>query len=375
MKYLLLAFAADPVSVRAATAIQNIIQSIGEDAKLLVFAAQGGIDPEQLGAALLKNVPDCAAHHVISMNYPRGIYGSALHKDTPFCIWLTQSGLAWMDSEKDRAAFNDSLDFAFGYTQELVSKDYDPNCCFESQFAVPCVDMIPWAVTPVGGRNTALVMISNRGGTAKAFVEASLKEHPHYGWLHQKAVASDDLCRSDLMENGVALESLCEWKRALSAEEQELLDWGLLERSYRNAVKDTLYQALSPNQFQVYGQGWGDYVRPLSVAGMAGVLASSHYAVHASHKLWWHHRLAETLVCGCIPVTREGTECCVPYTETAAGEFRMRYAKSCRKALEFVQDQMLPGWSGSTANPTLPPTPVKFYKNLAELSEFAQTLN
>ena len=334
MNYLLLAFAADPVSVRVATVIQNLIQSTGEDAKLLVFAAQGGIEPEQLAASIKKNVPDCACHYVISMNYPRGVFGSAFHKLTPFCIWLTQSGLAWMDSEPDKDAFNDSIDFAFGYTHELQVKGYDPNCCFESQFAVPCVDMIPWAVTPVGGRAVGITMISNRGGTAKAYVETSLKDHPQYGWLYEKAVATDDLCRLDLMEQGVEFTKICEWKAALPADMQEILDWGLLERGYRNAVAETLGGGLHPTKFRLYGQGWGDYVRPLSVAGMAGALANSHYAVHASHKLWWHHRLAETLVCGCIPLVREGTASCVEYTEAAAAEFRMRYAKGCRRAIE-----------------------------------------
>jgi hypothetical protein len=352
--------------------IQNLLQAAGHNAKLLCFAAQGGINPAKLATSITKHVPDAKHHNVIAMNYPRRVFGDAFDNDTRFCTWMTQSGLSWFDLEDDRAAFNDSHDIIFGYVEELLRKGWDGHACFESQFAVPCVDMLTYAQTPVHGRDIAISMISNRGGTAQSYVERELQDHPHYGWLLQKAAATDGLCKHDLFQNGIDLLKICEWEQALPADMQEILNWGIFERGYRYSVARQLNASLG-DQFSLHGQGWGDAVMPLTVPGMSGVLARSHYAVHASHELWWHHRLAETLLCGCIPLTRAGTAGCIDFSEEAAEDFRRRYISGCRRTVEFVAD-LLSHKCGVLHAPTLPPTPVKFYKNLAELSSIAQSL-
>ena len=322
MNYIVIAFAAEPMAVRVLRTLLGMLAAKGRQAQGMIITTT---DPQKAAEIVHVNLKDKLKEScVISVNYPREHFGYIMDLAKKFVIWREQTQMDWEKLDELASNFNARGDYAFGYTIGLQA--FNQAHVLRSNYAVPVIDILPstgWCEPFSRHRRSTVAMVSNRGGRTPFDGES-------------------------------------EWSKA--------------ERRHRNEIAELLRKTYGP-KFLLAGDGWDKLggIGMMSLQGTAGIYTEATYGIHASHAYDWHHRLAEILLCGAMPVVRTGTGGCVEVKRDMKDftEFSKRYIKGCYASLCALLDVLeTPGTPMLRVD--LPPTPCVFYTDKTDLEDLEQ---
>lgn len=319
MDYLITAFSAEPMAVRVMQTLLGMLSAHGRKASGFLIPYTR---PEEIAKVFEKYpVPKDVA--VISINYPRKAFCGGMDRVRDFIIWREQSQMDW---EKDPEVINDfnsrPATLAFGYTEGMEA--FRQTHVHPSLYAVPVLDLLPftgWRLPFSAQRRYTIAMVSNRGGR-------------------------------DIKENS---------------------EWNQKERAHRNEVAE-LVRFIYGDKLALAGDGW-NHLRGMGIVSFqrsAGLYTDSIYGLHASNHRGWHHRLAEILLCGALPVVRAGTAGCMDpdVNMRLLTDFASAYIKGCHSAVMSVIYRMETGCPQLVVE--MPSTPCLFYEKPQDLESFEE---
>lgn len=369
MRYVVCAFSEDRVGVRIAVFLSNCFAALGRESKFLVVKTKRARDTEGALASAGAFGPDDA---VVSLNYPRMAYGHAFNAVRRFIVWRHQSFMDWELMPEVRQSFVERQDFAFGYCESLRQAGFPDSLLCESIFAVPVCDMLPYAA---GGKNSLphIALVSSRGGGALAFLQS--KE----GVLAARAAGLASMPH-EFYQLACFLDYTQEWpnqaysrmlEAAATPEARMFIEWEVGERAYRHAAWRFLRSGIG-EMLQAAGSGWDGGLGPVAMPRSAQLYSDSRCGLHASLQTGWHHRMAEILMCGGIPIAPSWTSHCAPWEPGLAAEWKWRYLEGFRLQMRSFADA-IDGGAAPMGVP-IPPSPCALYDGIPGLKAAAVSL-